>query len=54
MSSDAGGFKPLMKLCNQIKWKGETASCSKARYWEDGNSSLNRVWIVILDRFWIK
>lgn len=42
MSSDAGGFKPLMKLCNQIKWKGETASCSKARYWEDGKSKLNQ------------
>jgi ribose-phosphate pyrophosphokinase len=31
MSSDAGGFKPLMKLCNEIKWKGETFSASKAR-----------------------
>lgn len=32
MSSDAGGFKPLMKLCNQINWKGETFSASKYRH----------------------
>lgn len=32
MSSDAGGFKPLMKLCNTIDWKGETFSASKYRY----------------------
>jgi ribose-phosphate pyrophosphokinase len=31
MSSDAGGFKPLMKLCDQIDWKGNTYSASKAR-----------------------
>jgi ribose-phosphate pyrophosphokinase len=31
MSSDAGGFKPLMKLCDKIGWKGETYSASKAR-----------------------
>ena len=31
MSSDAGGFKPLMKLCKQINWQGETYSASKAR-----------------------
>jgi ribose-phosphate pyrophosphokinase len=31
MSSDAGGFKPLMKLCDKIKWQGETFSASKAR-----------------------
>lgn len=31
MSSDAGGFKPLIKLCKNIDWKGETHSCSKAR-----------------------
>jgi ribose-phosphate pyrophosphokinase len=31
MSSDAGGFKPLMKLCDEINWKGETFSASKAR-----------------------
>ena len=31
MSSDAGGFKPLMKLCDKINWKGESLSCSKYR-----------------------
>ena len=31
MSSDAGGFKPLMKLCDTIKWQGETTSASKFR-----------------------
>lgn len=31
MSSDAGGFKPLMKLCDKISWKGETISASKYR-----------------------
>lgn len=31
MSSDAGGFKPLMKLCDKLDWKGETYSASKAR-----------------------
>jgi ribose-phosphate pyrophosphokinase len=31
MSSDAGGFKPLMKLCDKLEWKGETYSASKSR-----------------------
>lgn len=31
MSSDAGGFKPLMKLCEILDWDGETFSASKAR-----------------------
>jgi ribose-phosphate pyrophosphokinase len=31
MSSDAGGFKPLMKLCDKIRWSGETVSASKYR-----------------------
>lgn len=35
MSSDAGGFKPLMKLCDHIKWKGETFSASKSRSWDE-------------------
>jgi len=35
MSSDAGGFKPLMKLCDNIGWKGETYSASKARSWDE-------------------
>lgn len=35
MSSDAGGFKPLIKLCDKIKWQGETFSASKARSWDE-------------------
>lgn len=35
MSSDAGGFKPLMKLCDKIGWQGETYSASKARSWDE-------------------
>lgn len=34
MSSDAGGFKPLMKLCDEIEWGGETFSAAKARSWD--------------------
>lgn len=40
MSSDAGGFKPLMKLADKIDWKGETESASKSRKYEDGKSTL--------------
>jgi len=39
-SSDAGGFKPLMKLCDKIGWKGETFSASKSRKYEGGKSKL--------------
>lgn len=42
MSSDAGGFKPLMKLCDKIGWKGETFSASKSRKYEDGKSVLTQ------------
>lgn len=39
MSSDAGGFKPLIELCNDINWKGETLSCSKSRVTDsEGNT----------------
>lgn len=31
MSSDAGGFKPLIKLADTLKWKGETESAAKSR-----------------------
>lgn len=31
MSSDAGGFKPLIKLADKLQWKGETYSASKSR-----------------------
>lgn len=43
MSSDAGGFKPLMKLCDKIGWVGETASASKARSYEDGKTTLHQI-----------
>lgn len=47
MSTDAGGFKPLMKLCDNINWKGETASCSKSRkFTHEGKSILTQ----LLDR----
>jgi len=36
MSSDAGGFKPLIKLCDKINWKGETFSASKSRNPDSG------------------
>lgn len=36
MSSDAGGFKPLMKLCDKINWQGEVYSASKSRNPETG------------------
>lgn len=40
MSTDAGGFKPLMKLADKLNWKGETESASKSRKYEDGQSKL--------------
>lgn len=43
MSSDAGGFKPLMKLCDRLQWKGDTYSASKARKWENKESKLTQV-----------
>ncbi len=40
MSSDAGGFKPLMKLCDKLGWEGDTYSASKSRKYVDGKSKL--------------
>jgi ribose-phosphate pyrophosphokinase len=40
MSTDAGGFKPLMKLTDKLQWNGETFSASKSRKYEDGKSKL--------------
>jgi len=34
MSTDAGGFKSLMKLCDKIKWNGDVVSASKSRYFD--------------------
>lgn len=43
MSSNARGFKPLMKLCDKIRWIGETASASKARSYEEGKTTLHQI-----------
>lgn len=42
MSTDAGGFKPLMKLVDTIGWRGETFSASKSRKYENGQSILTQ------------
>jgi ribose-phosphate pyrophosphokinase len=42
MSSDAGGFKPLMKLCDKIGWRGETESAAKSRKFVDSKSVLEQ------------
>lgn len=43
MSSDAGGFKPLMKLCDKLSWSGEVYSASKSRNYENGKSKLTQI-----------
>lgn len=43
MSSDAGGFKPLMKLSDKLTWEGETYSASKSRKYEEGHSKLTQI-----------
>lgn len=43
MSSDAGSFKPLMKLCDKIDWRGSTYSASKYRSYVDGKSELTQI-----------
>lgn len=43
MSSDAGGFKPLMKVCDTINWQGQTVSASKSRTYKDGKSHLTQI-----------
>lgn len=42
MSTDAGGFKPLMKLCDKVEWEGETYSASKSRKYENNHSKLTQ------------
>lgn len=42
-SSDSGGFKPLMKLADKLKWTGEVYGASKSRKYEDGESKLVQV-----------
>lgn len=46
MSSDAGGFKPLMKLCEKINWEGETFSASKARKWTDEEENSGELQVI--------
>ena len=44
MSSDAGGFKPLVKLCDKLNWQGEMYSASKARSWSvDGTKFTQQI-----------
>jgi ribose-phosphate pyrophosphokinase len=45
-SSDAGGFKPLMKLADKLKWQVEVYGASKSRSYKDGKSEL----IQVIDR----
>ena len=40
MSTDAGGFKPLMKLADKLQWDGEVYGASKSRKYVDGKSKL--------------
>lgn len=40
MSADAGGFKPLMKIADDIGWEHKTVSASKSRKYENGESVL--------------
>jgi ribose-phosphate pyrophosphokinase len=42
-SSDAGGFKPLMKLSDKLNWVGEVYGASKSRTYIDGKSRLTQV-----------
>ena len=46
MSPDAGSFKTLMKLCDNMNWRGETFSASKSRKYSEGKSEL----VQIIDR----
>ena len=43
LSTDAGGFKPLMKLADKLQWEGDTASCAKSRKYVDGKSVLTQL-----------
>jgi len=43
MSADAGGYKPLMKLCDKIKWNGETFSASKSRSYDNGKTNISQI-----------
>lgn len=42
-SSDAGGFKPLMKLADKLQWRGKVYGASKSRKYAEGKSKLVQV-----------
>lgn len=42
-SSDAGGFKPLMKLADKLQWRGDVYGASKSRKYEKEKSNLIQV-----------
>lgn len=43
MSSDAGGYKPLIKLCDKIGWKGDTNSAAKSRMYDGKKTIIHQV-----------
>ena len=46
MSSDAGGFKPLVKLAEEIKWQGQIYSASKGRQYDPSSYSTKLTQII--------
>lgn len=51
MSADAGGYKSLMKLCDNIYWDGETVSASKSRSYNHIDQKSTLTQIVPIDDF---
>ncbi len=43
LSSDAGGYKWIMKLADKLEWKGEVFAASKSRKFEDGKSTITQL-----------
>lgn len=43
MSSDAGGYKPLMKLCDTIGWESGTNSAVKSRMYDGKKTVIHQV-----------
>lgn len=41
MSTDQGGYKALMKLCDELDWTGDTASAIKSRKFVNFKSEIN-------------
>lgn len=42
MSPDAGAFKSVIKLADELGWEGETYAANKSRKWENGQSVLTQ------------